>query len=282
MSLTFNTILAESNIDPCDVRLIRHKDKGADPGRSPYELWRDELTSFQEYQSRQSIENRSKFNADYWAVFVVDSFEDTIFAGLYSATYKGLLAKDVSKVERVSEIDKAGSCDTYKLNLDKQLKSLIGRLVIDWGPAKIAWVQYADRQNKRVLELRGVEHEPPFPGLLNFIEPLSRISKLPKSWIEVLRSARGVYILSCPRTKEQYVGSADGEAGFMGRWMQYLQTGHGGNVALKSREPSDYQVAILEVAGTSATHADILAMEGRWQRKLQSREMGLNRNLAKS
>ena len=61
-----------------------------------------------------------------------------------------------------------------------------------------------------------------------------------------------------------------------------MQTGHRGNVGLKSRDPSDYQVAILEVAGTAADHKDILEMEGRWQRTLQSREMGLNRNLAKA
>jgi hypothetical protein len=51
-------------------------------------------------------------------------------------------------------------------------------------------------------------------------------------------------------------------------------------VAPKSREPSDYQVSILEVAGTSARPEDILAMEGLWQRKLQSKDMGLNRNSA--
>lgn len=93
---------------------------------------------------------------------------------------------------------------------------------------------------------------------------------------------RGVYILTCPKTKEQYIGSADGASGFWGRWMQYFKTGHGGNVALKSRDPSDYRIAILEVAGSAADHDQILAMEGRWQRKLQSREMGLNRNLAKA
>ena len=41
-------------------------------------------------------------------------------------------------------------------------------------------------------------------------------------------------------------------------------------------------ISILEVAGTAADHKDILEMEGRWQRTLQSREMGLNRNLAKA
>jgi hypothetical protein len=71
---------------------------------------------------------------------------------------------------------------------------------------------------------------------------------------------------------------ATGEAGFWQRWMEYKQTGHGGNVALKSRDPADYQVSILEVAGTAATDADIAGMETRWKLKLQSRDMGLNRN----
>ena len=38
--------------------------------------------------------------------------------------------------------------------------------------------------------------------------------------------------------------------GFWGRWQDYIQTGHGGNLGLKSRDPSDYQISILEVAGT--------------------------------
>lgn len=103
---------------------------------------------------------------------------------------------------------------------------------------------------------------------------------MPRSWVAALQSSRGVYLLTCPRTREQYVGSATGEEGFWGRWRSYIDTGHGGNVGLMSRDPSDYQVSILEVAGTSATPDDIRIMEGRWQRKLQSREMGLNRNLA--
>lgn len=94
----------------------------------------------------------------------------------------------------------------------------------------------------------------------------------------MLRSSRGVYRLTCPRTREQYVGSATGEEGFWGRWQEYSQTGHGGNVVLKSRDPSDYQVSILDVAGPAATHTDIIKMESQWKVKLQSREMGLNKN----
>jgi hypothetical protein len=34
----------------------------------------------------------------------------------------------------------------------------------------------------------------------------------------------------------------------------------------------------LEVAGSTASYEDIIAMETLWKQKLQSREMGLNRN----
>jgi hypothetical protein len=97
-------------------------------------------------------------------------------------------------------------------------------------------------------------------------------------WVLTLAAARGVYLLTCPRTREQYVGSATGESGFFGRWLTYAGDGHRGNVGLKSRDPSDYQVSILEVSGSSATVEEIIGAEQLWKAKLQSREMGLNRN----
>ncbi|EZP66182.1 hypothetical protein BV97_05766 [Novosphingobium resinovorum] len=60
--------------------------------------------------------------------------------------------------------------------------------------------------------------------------------------------------------------------------MNYAQDGHGGNLGLKSSEPGDYQVSILEVSGSAATVDEIRSIEQLWKRKLQSREMGLNRN----
>lgn len=282
MALRFNAILEENELNPASVRLVRHKDQRSSAGRSPYELWRDDRKAFDDYQSTQRVRNRKIFSAPFWAVFVADAFDDTVFVGLYAASYKSLLEHDQPMPHRIGEVDRAGTCDIYDLTLDDRMQDLIGRLIIDWGPGERAWVQYADRRNKPILEIRLAQCEPPYPGHLNFIRPLSTIGKLPAGWIEALRAARGVYILTCPRTKEQYIGSADGESGFWGRWMEYFRTGHGGNAALKSRDPSDYQVAILEVAGSAADHHQILAMEGRWQRKLRSREMGLNRNLAKS
>ncbi len=203
-----------------------------------------------------------------------------MFAGLYEVNYRGLLEKDTS-MPHMDGIDKAGSCDVYDLKLLDKLQDLIGKLFINWGPGALAWVQYAARNDKPITEVRKEFREPLFPGFLEFIQPLSKLDSLPKSWVATLESSRGVYLLTCPKTKEQYVGSARGEEGFWGRWQNYVSTGHGGNEGLKSRDPSDYLVSILEVAGSSAIADDILMMEGRWQSKLQSQEMGLNRNLAK-
>jgi len=280
MPIMFNTILREAGLPLNDIRLIRHKDKRAKRGFTPYELWRDNRPQFENYQSTQSISNRPKLNAPYWAVFVVNLSDETMFAGLYSVNYRGLLEKD-TPMPHMDGIDKAGSCDVYDLKLQDKLQDLIGKIFIDWGPGALAWVQYAARNDKPITELRREFREPDFPGFLNFIQPLSKLDNLPKSWVATLKSSRGVYFLTCPKTKEQYVGSARGEEGFWGRWQNYVNTGHGGNEGLKSRDPSDYQVSILEVAGTSATPEDIQTMEGRWQTKLQSKEMGLNRNLAK-
>jgi len=273
----FNTILIDAGLRLADVRLLRHKDKRATKGRTPYELWRDNRQQFDLYQSIQNIDNREKIRARYWASFIVTPNNETMFVGVYSVKYLGLLEQDTPK-PHMDGLDKAGSCDLYDLSLENVIDGLVGKLFIDWGPGERAWIQRADRQNKLVTELRTEFKEPDFPGFLNFIEPLSKLDKLPKSWISTLHCSRGIYLLTCPKTKEQYVGSATSEGGFWRRWQDYIQTGHGGDVALKSRDPSDYQVSILEVAGTSSTQDDIIKMEVRWKLKLRSREMGLNRN----
>ena len=273
----FNTVLKEGGIDLAEVRILRHKDQRASKGHSLYELWRDTRQQFELYQSTQKIMDRTKLRAPYWASFMATPLNETMFAGLYHVKYRGLLERD-TQAPHTDEVWKAGSSDVYDVTLAQPLSDLVGRLFIDWGPAFRVWIQKADQQDKQITELRIGFEEPDFPGFLNFIQSLSKLNTLPLSWITALRSSRGIYLLTCPKTREQYVGKADGEGGFWSRWQHYVRTGHGDNIALKSRDPSDYQVSILEVAGTASTPEDILRMETLWKSKLQSREMGLNRN----
>jgi hypothetical protein len=277
MPIMFNTILEEADIDLAKVRLLRHKDWRASKGHSLYELWRDARPQFELYQSTQKIGDRTKLRAAYWASFLGTPLNETMFAGLYHVKYRGLLERDI-QAPHLDELWKAGSSDVYDLTLAQPLGDLVGKLFIDWGPAFRVWIQRADQQDKQITELRTAFKEPDFPGFLNFIQSLSTLNTLPMSWAAALRASRGIYLLTCPKTKEQYVGKADGEGGFWNRWQDYVRTGHGDHIALKSRDPSDYQVSILEVAGTSSTSDDILRMEGLWKLKLRSREMSLNRN----
>lgn len=279
MPVHLNTILETNNINPKDVRLIRHKDTSAKKGRNPYELWTDDRTQFEYYQSIQSPSNRKKFSSQYWAVFIADYEGKNMFAGLYSATYLGLNEKDLPMPHN-DRIDSRGTADIYDLQIQDVMQEYIGRLFIDWGAGHLAWVQHAAKRNKIITELREKYKEPVFPGFLKFIQPLSKINSIPSTWKMMLKSVKGVYLLTCPKTKELYIGSATGENGFWQRWEDYIATGHGGNKVLKERGESDYQISILEVAGTSATTRDILCIEGLWQRKLQSNKMGLNDNLA--
>lgn len=279
MPIYFNSLLRQYEIEPVEVILLRHQDGSAVRGRTPYELWRDEADAFEVYQRVQRTKNRAKFSrAPYWASFVGMPDGRTLFVGLYSARYGGVLVEDVPNPHN-DEVALAGSSDFYHLQLDARVLDLRGRLVVDWGDGVRAWVQRADKQDKPVLEVWTDFKEPDFPGYLRFREPLSRIDRLPRGWVDALRAASGVYLLTCPRTKEQYVGSACGADGFWGRWHQYVVNNNGGNVALKSREYSDYQVSILEVAGSSFSWKEILDRESQWKLKLQSQEMGLNKNI---
>lgn len=278
MPLLFNTLLKQAGITPADVRLLRHQDSRATRGRTPYALWRNDLPAFDVYQSHQSERNRTILSSrPLWASFVGTPARETLFVGLYRVRCLGLLAVDTPE-PHTDEIMKAGACDHYEVVRDERLSDLAGKIVIAWGLGARSWAQRADRQDKVVLELRTEFKEPEFPGHLAFLRPLSEIDVLPESWKVALASTKGVYLLTCPRTREIYVGSATGSGGFLSRWQEYARTGHGGNVRLRARDPSDYQICILQVAGSDVMDEEILGMENLWKLKLQSREMGLNAN----
>ncbi len=275
MLLTFKSALTDAGIDPTKVRLLRHQDFTADYGRTPYELFRNDRSAFELYQSHQSSKRRPHLKADYWASFVGTSDLRTLFCGVYASRYAGIGGRDVPLPHREGKIDRAGHYDLYELILLDALKEYSGLLFVDWGDSPRAWVQR--RTDKVITELYREFKETEFPGFSKFIKRLSEIELIPNEWIAILRNQRGIYLLTCPDTKEQYVGKASGGDGFWGRWQDYIGDGHGGNIRLRSRV-SDYQVSILETVGNAMTDAELSELEMLWKTKLQSREMGLNAN----
>jgi hypothetical protein len=280
MTLHFNLLLDEAGLNVSDVRLLRHQQVGA--GHStPYSLWRDSVAEFERYQSAQRADRRAHFASRYWAAFVVPPDGSTLFAGLYEIQGHTTAPPDwLDPLRRETVAQMERNLDIYRYRGLSEFDHLAGRLKVEWGDGKRSWSQRADseRGSKRIVELLRVFKEPEFPGYTRFVSNLAAIATIPTEWMAALRAVRGIYLLTCPRTKEQYVGAAYGQDGFWGRWQAYVATGHGGNEGLRGRDPSDYQIGILEVVGSTATPDDIIAMEQLWKGKLQSREMGLNRN----
>lgn len=269
--LTFNSVLKEASIEVTDVRLARHQDKRFT--RSPYDLWRANDGSFELYQQTQS-EARFPIGS-YLASFVATPLDETVFVGLYRV--KNVTPGVVGIVDPL-----AGPLTephfVYDLELVTELNDYRGRLVIDWGAGKRSWVQLAHKRPKPVVEFRSTATEAPFLGFLDFCGRLSALPSVPTSWRQALSAVRGVYLLSCPVTGKNYVGSAGGERGFWGRWEEYVASGHGGNQLMRNRSATDYQVSILEIASSTTTLDELIAMENRWKQKLQTRTFGLNAN----
>jgi len=273
-------LLLEAGLDPRNVRLLRHQQIGR-LGQTPYTLWRDNAAELESYQSAQPADRRAYFASDCWAGFVVPPDGSTLFVGLYRIfDHRPAGADWIDPLSRLTPPEMQRELDIYGFERLLDFDHLIGRLKIDWGSGTRSWVQRADKPNgnKQIVELAQSFREPDFPSYTAFISNFAVLPNIPPTWIAALSAARGIYLLTCPRTREQYVGAAYGNSGFWGRWQAYIASGHGGNEGLKSRDPSDYQISILEAAGSAATVEDIVAMEVQWKLKLQSREMGLNRN----
>jgi hypothetical protein len=168
----------------------------------------------------------------------------------------------------------------FDLEPIEEAEAFSERILVRWGPPSStrSWSQWAERRNKEVVEFRLSASEPGFPGFAQFASAIEELVLLPNSWRAALASVKGVYLLVCPESGEQYVGSAYGDSGFWGRWSAYVADGHGGNLLLRKRKRTNYSVTILEVASPDMSASEIIAREGAWKTKLGSRAHGLNAN----
>jgi hypothetical protein len=232
------------------------------------------------WQSMQSVQRRPHLAATHWAAFLGSPDGRTVLEGVYHAGAAVEVAEQTVD-PLTGETIPAGNCDRYALTRIPEFEDYAGRLLVEWGggaSGKRAWVQRADNQDKPITALLERTFEQPFPGYIAFQHTIGGLDLLSPSWVDALRRAKGVYLLSCPITGRHYTGSATGAEGFWGRWQEYFATGHGSNQGLRDSDTSGFGVTILQVAGSTATADDILAEEQVWKAKLLSREFGFNRN----
>jgi hypothetical protein len=192
--LGFKSLLTSVGLDPTKVRLLRHRH------RREYRtlLYQDAIRRdprFEQFQSGQSNPNviEQICSADAIAAFVVSPVGETVFVGLWRVT--GSRTTHLPDPYMPAVKPPHDGCVTIGLERMPELEKYCGRIVIDWGGGERAWVQYAHRRDKEIVEIRPRAEEPHFPGFGRFVWGLHEVDALPPTWLEALRTSRGVYLL---------------------------------------------------------------------------------------
>ena len=275
-------------ISPTSTRLIRHDTRGRKMwhrGRAEFEHW----VSFQRAGSRNPYNKCALAlhfiparlpNGNPGALFVAahEVIGQWLYEGLSADRQPTLFASDFPEdVPFTSDMDNALAVDLVRIPIFEEFSE---RIVIEGSSSPHgtrSWSQWW-KNDKPIVEIRAAPVEDPFPGFHSFRLPVDDIEMVPATWRAVLSSVAGVYLLVCQDTGQQYVGSAHGEAGFYGRWLEYAHTGHGGNKLLKANQKQNFQVSILEVVSSTTSTSELIHREQEWKHKLGSQVFGLNAN----
>jgi hypothetical protein len=278
-------ILKLAGFDPTlPTKLVRHQDR-----RYPVQelLRHDWLELYQRYQSKPKFHGAKQIVS-----FCGLSGTRAGFYGVYKVLGYGPASEGATTLPSSGEWPQEWGRTAqffYNLERDTHFDDLRGRLIIDWGPGTLAWVQ--NLNNKPVLEiLPPGRNLAPFDDYLEFSLTHAELKKLfeneeaHRDWRIPLSAVAGVYLILAQRTGNLYIGSAYGESGIWGRWRQYATSGDGGNVRLRelirtdSTYPEQFRFSVLQILPKTMTRDEVLQRETLYKHKLGTRATGLNSN----
>jgi hypothetical protein len=278
--ITIYKIFEIYGIDPTTTKLIRH-------GNKEIPIYETFLHNISRLEAYQSFQNPNKFGKSKGiAVFAPYYKSTSIFLGFWDiigCTKNSNFTEETRALLREHNLPDEWFDRSVKYDLSRNniLDDLSERLVIEWGPATVAWVQSKD---KEVLEIKGKKSIGDFQSFglvdLNY-QDLKKLIQFPDTnltWLKALSSVNGVYLIKDKLSGKLYVGSAYGDQGIYGRWSAYAKNGHGGNLELKGLDPSAFQFSILEIVPGTTTANGVIECENRWKEKLGTRQFGLNKN----
>lgn len=281
MVLELSDIIKKAGLHPSEVMLIRH------PLSNKRFATCYEKDFFYEYTCHQDIGFSDKFK--YWLVFIGDKVGTM---GLLKGAYEvvGALPSEQAIMPDgypFMEDYEAGHefCQLEPLSL---FDDLVDRLIIDWGTGTRSWHQSALKE-KRIV---AIQQQPKarFPGYEKVLLPYSQLKDIIddritySDWHTALSSIYAIYLITDQSNGKQYVGSAYGADGLLGRWRKYVETGHGNNIelveALKAN-PEQYtlfQFSILQVLPKNMSADMVIEAESAYKDKLLTRQFGMNSN----
>lgn len=277
--LNFSDVLRKIGLEPERVKLIRHSlaDKEFNECYKKDMVW--------EYTRVQS-ENFSN-GYDYWCVFISGKSTTAKFYACYKVNGCIPDTQDVKPNGFPLDGWFQGNRMFYDLEPVELLKEYKDRLLIEWGKGALAWAQKGTNEKPIVA----IQDKRTFSGYENFIltyEELKEIVKDPtayESWHTALSSVNAIYLIVDRENGKQYVGSAYGKGGLLGRWTHYVDSLHGDNKLMKEllcTSPEKYmhfQFSVLQLLPKTATPDDVIRAENLWKKKLLTRApFGMNAN----
>ncbi len=294
--MNFNDLLLNNNIDPTHVLVLRH--------RPPEREFRKKLPwlavkrpdLFNAYQQTQSerLERAmaAMTGAGYIASFIGQEAGKATFIGLYSiGESKPLSYKKYWKVPANIELKSfgmkgfTGEKRSSVLWFDLELMtgfyaSWKGKLIVSWPPPELSWWRRAHRNEIPIHAiLQDSALDPNIPEWNTIDLAWEDLRILPKNLESALLHWRGIYYIFDTSDGKGYVGSAYGKDNLLGRWRNYAASGHGGNDALRKRDPHNFQFTILERVSPDMKDSDTIQLENSWKERLHTRKpYGLNDN----
>ncbi|WP_034670964.1 GIY-YIG nuclease family protein [Ectobacillus panaciterrae] len=280
------TLLEHYGLDTTKrIKIARHKDekRGYD---LPLLYKKDQFDIYQSYQ-----ENSDFHNCDYLVSFLGIEKNQAVFIGVYEVM-DILPAFSVPLPPHFIYHSNYKPTRRYYYKLKKldQFKDLADRLVIEWSGGAINWIQNFHGTPKEVIQLLPKGYVGHFPGYMDFFLTHDELRKMVthrdahSDWHKMLSAIGGVYVILDTGTGDQYIGSAYGKWGILGRFESYVKSPDGGNVKLLAHIQNDpnsvnrFQYSILETLPSSITQNEAIARETLYKRKLGTRAHGLNSN----
>lgn len=176
----------------------------------------------------------------------------------------------------------------YEHEQIEKYKKYFGRLIIKFHKNN-AYVtlkgEHIDRFYVKEL-LPDIFDNDNFPGYdkVNISwQELSRVIEK-DTWKTALQNQKGVYLITDVSNGKRYVGSAYGENMLLGRWKDYIKTGHGDNEELKKLSfdhiKDKFRYSILDIFKSTTNDNIITERESWWKKVLLSRDekYGYNEN----
>jgi len=234
---------------------------------------------FKEWQEEQTKRN---FQCDEVLSLIQLQKDKWLFAGVF----------EVNGEPKLITLKNGRTTYIYSTTEVEGLEHLTGRAVVEFEKKFRASYLIGKKFQDRLIVSALREQRMTigdFPGyssvLLSYRMLKTVVRESLPSWESALSNVAGIYIVTDKKTGKKYVGSAYGGGGFWQRWVDYANSGHGGNKELRdllkqkgNAYAENFRFAILEVCDLNANDKYVISRETHWKRVLQTIEFGYNKN----